>query len=156
MAALCGRARRPGRHQRGDALRRRRPARHLRSRQPDGACAGRLAGVVDGGTLEQQALSALLAREDLAQFLFEHIRVPYHTVVPDETHGEGTNLRFTKNPPAPDELVPKFPSPGELHVVVAGGTAGRFSVAIPGWLGTKNGSRPVTRALENGRENGLT
>jgi hypothetical protein len=33
--------------------------------------------------------------------------------------------------------------------VVAGGTAGRFSVAIPGWLGTRNGSRPVTRLVEN-------
>jgi hypothetical protein len=31
---------------------------------------------------------------------------------------------------------------------VAGGTAGRFSMAIPGWLGTKNGSRPVTRAID--------
>jgi len=90
------------------------------------------------------------AREDLARFLFEHIRVPYRTVVPDDAHGEGTNLRFAKTPPAPDELVPKFPSSEEIHVVVAGGTAGRFSVAIPGWLGTKNGSRPVTRTLENG------
>ncbi len=29
-------------------------------------------------------------------------------------------------------------------MVVAGGTAGRFSMAIPGWLGTRNGSRPIT------------
>jgi hypothetical protein len=90
------------------------------------------------------------SREDLARELFERIRVPYRTVVPDEDHGEGTNLRFARTPPAPGELVPKFPSPEEIHIVVAGGTAGRFSVAIPGWLGTKNGSRPVTRALENG------
>jgi hypothetical protein len=33
--------------------------------------------------------------------------------------------------------------------VVAGGTAGRFSMAIPGWLGTKNGSRPVTVAIRD-------
>jgi len=45
-------------------------------------------------------------------------------------------------------LIAKFPSPEEIHIVVAGGTAGRFSVAIPGWLGTKNGSRPVTRPVE--------
>lgn len=90
------------------------------------------------------------SREDLARFLFERIRVPYRAVVPDDDHGEGTNLRFAKTPPAPDELVPKFPSAEEIHIVVAGGTAGRFSVAIPGWLGTRNGSRPVTRAVENG------
>jgi hypothetical protein len=89
------------------------------------------------------------SREDLARALFERIRVPYRAVVPDEEHGEGTNLRFARTPPAPDELVPKFPSAEEIHVVVAGGTAGRFSVAIPGWLGTKNGSRPVTRPVEN-------
>ena len=33
-------------------------------------------------------------------------------------------------------------------LVVAGGTAGRFSAAIPGWLGTRNGSRPVTRPVD--------
>ena len=59
------------------------------------------------------------------------------------------NLRFGKSQTRrePDAMISKFPSTEEIHVVVAGGTAGRFSVAIPGWLGTKNGSRSVTRAL---------
>jgi len=89
------------------------------------------------------------SREDLARRLYERIRVPYRTVLPDDAHGEGTNLRFAKTPPADDAMIPKFPSPEEIHIVVAGGTAGRFSVAIPGWLGTRNGSRPVTRLVEN-------
>ena len=87
--------------------------------------------------------------EDLARRLHDTIRVPYRTLTPDEDHGEGTNLRFSRQPPAPDAMIGKFPSPEEIHVVVAGGTAGRFSVAIPGWLGTRNGSRPVTRGIEN-------
>src|SRR3989475_668306 len=87
-------------------------------------------------------------RERLARHLHETVRVPYRTLVPDDDHGEGTNLRYGKTPPALDELIPKFPSPDEIHVVVAGGTAGRVSAAIPGWLGTKNGSRPVTRPVE--------
>ena len=74
--------------------------------------------------------------------------MPYRTLLPDDDHGEGTNLRYGKTPPAPDALIGKFPSPEEIHLVVAGGTAGRFSVAIPGWLGTKNGSHPVTRPIE--------
>jgi hypothetical protein len=90
------------------------------------------------------------SREDLARQLFERVRVPYRTVLPDDDHGEGTNLRFARETPAPEALVPKFPSPEDIHVMVAGGTAGRFSVAIPGWLGTRNGSRPVTRPVENG------
>ena len=88
------------------------------------------------------------SRDDLARHLFEAIRVPYRALVPDAAHGEGTNLRFGKEPPAPDALIPKFPSPEDIHIVVAGGTAGRFSVAIPGWLGTRNGSRPVTRLID--------
>ncbi len=88
-------------------------------------------------------------KADLRRFLHETIRRPYGELVPDETHGEGTNLRFARTPPAPDTLVSKFPSPDEVHVVVAGGTAGRFSMAIPGWLGTKNGSQPVTRRVED-------
>jgi len=32
-------------------------------------------------------------------------------------------------------------------VVVAGGTAGRFSVAIPGWVADDLGSTPVTKRI---------
>lgn len=87
------------------------------------------------------------SRPDLARHLHATIRRPYRELLPDENHGEATNLRFAKNPPALDETISKFPSPAEIHVVVAGGTAGRFSMAIPGWLGTKNGSRPITRPV---------
>lgn len=90
------------------------------------------------------------SREDLARHLHDTIRRPYRELLPDEDHGEGTNLRYGKTTPAPDEPIPKFASPEEIHIVVAGGTAGRFSVAIPGWLGTRNGSRPVTRVIEFG------
>jgi len=84
-------------------------------------------------------------RADLARHLFETVRVPYRTLLPDEDHGEGTNLRFSKGTDAtPDELIPKFPSVAEIHIVVTGGTAGRFSMAVPGWLGTRNGSTPIT------------
>jgi len=89
------------------------------------------------------------SKADLARHLFETIRLPYRDLVPGVDHGEGTNLRFVASPPPPDQMVSKFPSPEELHVVVAGGTAGRFSVAIPGWLGTRNGSRPVSRAINS-------
>lgn len=89
------------------------------------------------------------SKDDLKRRLHETVRVPYRTLLPDGDNGEGTNLRFGKGPkPQPDELISKFPSPAELHVMVAGGTAGRFSMAIPGWLGTRNGSRPVTVAIE--------
>jgi len=90
------------------------------------------------------------SKGDLRRFLHETIRRPYGELIPDEGHGEGTNLRFARTPPAPETLVAKFPSPEEIHVVVAGGTAGRFSVVVPGWLGGRNGSTPVTRPIEGG------
>ena len=90
------------------------------------------------------------SKDDLVRHIFETVRMPYGRLKPDEDSGEGTNLRFAKGgEPAADQPIPKFPSPEELHVVVAGGTAGRFSMAIPGWLGTNNGSRPVTVAIRD-------
>ena len=89
-------------------------------------------------------------KADLTRHLFETIRAPYGRLQPEADNGEGPNLRFAKGrEPGPDEAIPKFPSTDELHVVVAGGTAGRFSMAIPGWLGTRNGSRPVTVAVRD-------
>jgi hypothetical protein len=89
------------------------------------------------------------SKADLRRELYERIRRPYRDLLPDPEHGEGTNLRYTATPPSADALIPKFPSPDELHIVVAGGTAGRFSAAIPGWLGSPHGSRPVTRVVES-------
>jgi hypothetical protein len=89
------------------------------------------------------------SKADLKRFLVETIRRPYRELLPDGAGGEGTLLRFAAEPPGPDELIPKFAAAEDLHVVVAGGTAGRFSMAIPGWLGTKNGSRAVTRRIED-------
>ena len=46
-----------------------------------------------------------------------------------------------------DAAVPKFPSADSLVVIVAGSTAGRFSAAIPGWLGGELGSIMVTEPI---------
>ena len=78
------------------------------------------------------------SKDDLVRHIFETVRMPYAPPDADEDNGEGTNLRFAKGgEPAPDQPIPKFPSPEELHVVVAGGTAGRFSMAIPGGSGPR-------------------
>ncbi len=88
-------------------------------------------------------------KQDVKQFLFRTIRRPYRELTPGPDGAEGSRLRLDEPLPAPDELVPKFPSPDEIMIVVAGGTAGRFSVAIPGWLGGKHGSGPVTRRVRD-------
>ncbi len=89
------------------------------------------------------------SKQDIKRFLFDTVRRPYRELAAGPDGAEGTRLGFEQRPRAPDDLVPKFPSPEELMVVVAGGTAGRFSVAIPGWLGGKHGSHPVTKRIRN-------
>src|SRR5437899_4743332 len=61
------------------------------------------------------------SREDLARALYERVRVPYRTLLPDDDHGESTNLRFAKEPPGPDTLGTKFPSVDGIHILVDGG-----------------------------------
>jgi len=90
------------------------------------------------------------SKQDVRQFLFTTVRRPYRELAPGPEGAEGSRLRFDPTPRAPEELVPKFPSPEEVMVVVAGGTAGRFSAAIPGWLGGKHGSQPVTKLVSDG------
>ena len=89
------------------------------------------------------------SKQDVRQFLFDTVRRPYRQLMPGPDGAEGTRYQFDPTPHAPDEPVPKFPSPAEILIVVAGGTAGRFSVAIPGWLGGRHGSEPVTKPIRD-------
>ena len=89
------------------------------------------------------------SKQDIKRFLFDMIRRPYRELAAGPDGAESTRLAFEQSPHAPDEPIPKFPSPEEIMVIVAGGTAGRFSVAIPGWLGGKHGSQPVTRPIRD-------
>lgn len=89
------------------------PPRDLRPREPDRPRVGRLSRLVDGGAVEQQHFPLYShtmlvvgpehartfadegwTREDLARHVHETIRVPYASLLPDENHGEGTNLRY--------------------------------------------------------------
>jgi hypothetical protein len=88
------------------------------------------------------------SKQDVRQFLYETIRRPARELAPGPDGAETGRLRTLLEGRGPDERVPKFPSPGEIVIVVAGGTAGRFSAVVPGWMGGELGSRPVTRRIE--------
>jgi hypothetical protein len=87
------------------------------------------------------------SKRDLRQFLYDTIRRPARDLAPGPDGAETGRLKDLLDGRAGDERVPKFPSPEEIVVVVAGGTAGRFSAVVPGWMGGELGSRPVTRAI---------
>jgi len=82
------------------------------------------------------------------QYLYETIRRPARELQPGPDGAESGRLKDLLASARPEDLIPKFPSAGEIMVVVAGGTAGRFSAVIPGWMGGEIGSSPVTRPIE--------
>ncbi len=46
------------------------------------------------------------------------------------------------------KLVPKFQSTKNIHIVVAGGPAGKFSAMFGGWASGVFGSIPTSRKIE--------
>jgi hypothetical protein len=90
------------------------------------------------------------SKQQVRQFLFETIRRPAGHLVPGPDGAETGRLKNLLEGRMPDERIPKFPSPEEIVIVVAGGTAGRFSAVVPGWMGGELGSQPVTRRIEEG------
>jgi hypothetical protein len=70
------------------------------------------------------------------QFLWELCRRPVRDLVPGRDGGDGLPERLLASFPDPANdttLVPKFRAPENLKLIVAGGTAGRFTALVPGW-----------------------
>ena len=61
--------------------------------------------------------------------------------IPQERASEMTEAQL-------DKIVPKFASKDNIHIVVAGSDAGKFSAAFHGWASGSMGSIPVSRKIE--------
>ena len=89
------------------------------------------------------------SKADVRRFLFERLQRPVRELVPGRDGGEGLPehvLRKFPHPEQDDTRVPKFRAPEHIKIVVAGGTAGRFSAIVPGWSFSK-GSNLVLRRI---------
>jgi hypothetical protein len=89
------------------------------------------------------------SKADIRRFLWERLRRPVRELVPGRDGGEGLPehvLGKFPHPESDDTLVPKFRAPDNLKIVVAGGTAGRFSAVVPGWSFSR-GSQLVLRRI---------
>src|SRR5439155_866885 len=72
----------------------------------------------------------------IRRFLWERLQRPVCELVPGRDGGDGLPehvLRKFPHPETDTTLIPKFREPDNLKIVVAGGTAGRFSAIVPGW-----------------------
>jgi hypothetical protein len=95
------------------------------------------------------------SKNDLRQFLFEKIRRPLRELRPGVNGGEGagvsmlrTDTKKDREPPTDDTLFRKFAKPENITIIVAGGTAGRFSAAVQGWAGGDIGSKITTKEIQ--------
>ena len=85
----------------------------------------------------------------MRRWLWERLRRPVRELLPGRDGGDGLPehvLRKFKDPAHDDTLVPKFRAPENIKILVAGGTAGRFSAIVPGWTFSK-GSALVFRQI---------
>jgi peroxiredoxin len=76
---------------------------------------------------------------------------PLRDLVESETSGIGMKKDRAAGMPAEklDRMVPKFASEDFIHIVVAGGDAGKFSGMFHGWASGEIGSMPVSRKIED-------
>jgi len=87
----------------------------------------------------------------IRRFLWERLQRPVCELVPGRDGGDGLPehvLRKFPHPETDTTMIPKFREPDNLKIVVAGGTAGRFSAIVPGWSFAR-GSRLVLRKIAN-------
>ena len=97
------------------------------------------------------------SKADLRARIQETTARPLAELLPDDTCQKGTPLRALPagwlgpdGRPTDDALTrpfPKFRSADEILIVVAGGTAGKFSAIVGGWASGATGSMAVTRVI---------
>ena len=97
-------------------------------------------------------------KDDLRARIQEVTARPLRDVLPDGECQKGTGVRALPKDwldaggrptaEALDRPFPKFSSPENILIVVAGGTAGKFSAAVGGWASGGLGSQAVTRVIE--------
>jgi hypothetical protein len=88
-------------------------------------------------------------KADVRRFLFDRLRRPVSELVPGRDGGDGLPehvLRKFADPEHDATPIPKFRAPEHIKILVAGGSAGRFSAVVPGWTFSK-GSTLVMRRI---------
>jgi hypothetical protein len=88
-------------------------------------------------------------KDDVRGWLHDRLRWPVRELLPGREGGEGLPehvLAKFRDPARETAMIPKFRSPKNIKLVVAGGTAGRFSAIVPGWTFSK-GSNLVFRRI---------
>ena len=92
------------------------------------------------------------SKADTRRFLWERLQKPVKDLLPGRDGGEGLPehvLARFQNPETDETLIPKFRAPENLKIVVAGGTAGRFTAVVAGWPFANAPSTLVMKKIQN-------
>jgi hypothetical protein len=84
------------------------------------------------------------SRADARDFLFEHAAVPARAFEHEGTEGTQSRDQLEEILLDGEPHYRKFAHPSQIRIVVAGGTAGKFSAVLGGWLAGPRGSQSVT------------
>jgi hypothetical protein len=91
-------------------------------------------------------------KADIRRCIQEVSAKPLRDLLADaDGSAEGLPQRVVGDAPLEEtlaQLVPKFASEESIQIVVAGGSAGKFSAVIGGWVGGSMGSQMVTKKIE--------
>ena len=91
-------------------------------------------------------------KQQLRERIQEVTTRPLREILQDAESGAGLPpAMFRPDGPSEEDLdrpVPKFRSTDNIHIVVAGGDAGKFSAVFAGWASGPIGSIPVSRKIE--------
>lgn len=91
-----------------------------------------------------------MSKQDAKRFLYENVRRPLGEIVPTANDAEGFDrkrLPAWLDASSDATLVPKVVSPESIILLVAGGTAGRFTLHMVGW-GGGSGTQLVTMPIK--------
>jgi peroxiredoxin len=88
------------------------------------------------------------SKSDVRDFLFENTGVPLRAFEHEGTEGSQALGHYEELLIDGEPHYRKFQDPSQIHIIVAGGTAGKFSGVLPGWLAGAGGSQSVTYPIK--------
>ncbi len=109
----------------------------------------RVCGRVDALLVMSPEHAATMAADgftktDIRDFLFDNTGVPLRAFDHDGTEGSQLRDRYDEIRIDGEPHYRKFSDPSQIRIVVAGGTAGKFSAVIGGWPSGPGGTQIVT------------